>query len=336
MGSKGSTVGELGETALIARIADRLDAPRGGEVWSGDDAAVVASSERGMVLTTDMIVEGVDFELATFLPADIGWKAIAVNLSDVAAMGGIPRRVLVSLSLRADIRLDVFDGMLTGMLECCRAFDVDLVGGDLSTATEVVVGVTAVGEPPPGGAVLRSGARPGDVIGVTGCLGGAAAGLAALRSGAHRPTDVSSAVSRQRRPMPRVREGPAVAAAGATAMIDISDGLAVDLWRMMDASGTGCRISPDAIPLDPSVGDPLAPHATLGLDPLELALTGGEDFELLFAIPADSWDRAAAGVSVLGTPITRIGEVTADAERTIGDDRLEEWKERGWEHLRDE
>jgi thiamine-monophosphate kinase len=171
--------------------------------------------------------------------------------------------------------------------------------------------------------VLRSGARPGDAICVTGALGGAAGGLIALREG----LDAPGLTRRQLRPEARVEEGVGIARAGATAMIDLSDGLAVDLVRVMEASGTGCEVDVDSIPVD----EGLAALANAAA-PLELAILGGEDFELLFTMSEQALGTLRAAAIGPEIAITRIGTVT-DGEARLGGDALSEWKERGWDHL---
>jgi thiamine-monophosphate kinase len=325
-------VSEIGEDALITRIAARLDRPPAGEVWTGDDAAVIASPARRLLLTTDLLVEGVDFDLSWCRGADIGWKAIAVNASDIAAMGGRPHVAVASLSLRGDIGVGTVDDIVDGLGAASRRWAIALVGGDISGAREVMLSVAATGVLASAPPVLRSGARDGEAICVTGTLGAAAAGLAVLRA-RDRPEDgFAGLVERQLRPRARVEEGVALARCGATAMIDVSDGLAVDLGRILDASGTGCEVDPGAVPVDAGVGSLARARPDLVPDALEAAMLGGEDFELLFTIDEADLPAAREALLALATEVTRIGTVVA-GRASVGDEDLERWRERGWQHL---
>ncbi len=292
-------------------MRDKLQPAPEGQIWSGDDAAVVEGFDR-LVVTTDVLVEKVDFRLDTFFPADIGWKAMAANVSDIAAMGGVPSYAVATITLRSDVTVEVFAGIADGLVEAAEGFDVALVGGDISEGAELTVAATVIGRADR--VVTRRGARVGDAICVTGALGGAAGGLIALDKG----LDAPDLVARQRRPFPRTAEGRALADV-ATAMIDVSDGLAVDLGHLVDASGLGCEIELDALPLHPGLD-------MLGVDPVELAVSGGEDFELLFT---------TANVEAVPQQVsaTQIGVIT-DGAAMIGGTPLEIWKEKGWEHLR--
>jgi thiamine-monophosphate kinase len=317
------TVGGVGEFSLIERFRSRIGEGPAGEVWSGDDAAAFPSPGSRLVLTTDVLVEGVDFDLSYATGADIGWKAVAANLSDVAAMGARPSRAVASLTLRRDTAVSLVDAILDGMLAAGEPWDLGLVGGDISESETLSLGVCVVGwtdEP-----VLRSGAGVGDALCVTGELGGAAGGLLALRQGRR---DAVGLIHRQLRPTARVAEGIALADAGARAMIDVSDGLAADLDHLVTASDVGCEVAIESVPVDPD----LAAVADL-VWPMEAALAGGEDFELLVCLPPEKVDEASAAVAVIGTSLTRIGTITDGAAR-IGPASISEWKDKGWEHLR--
>ncbi|MBA3349656.1 MAG: thiamine-phosphate kinase [Actinobacteria bacterium] len=322
------TVADLGEFGLLERFAARIGAPPEGETWSGDDAAVLRSPGATLLYTTDLLIEAIDFESRYASAADIGWKALAVNVSDIAAMGGRPHHAVVGLGLRADCPVATADGILDGLLAAASRWGVALVGGDISSASALVVYVALIGdaEAKP---VRRSGARPGDAICVTGALGGAAGGLALLRGdAAAEPHARRRLVARQLRPNARLEEGRRLAALGATAMIDVSDGLIGDLLHLLDASRLGCSVSPQTVPIDSDLiplGDTL--------DPLGTALTGGEDFELLFTLAEESVQRARGSLADLGTPVTRIG-TTHKGGRLLGDRSLEAAGEVGWDHLR--
>lgn len=300
-----------GEDALVARLVGRLRATDGVLVGPGDDAALLSGGPE-VLATADLLVEGSHFDLAFSSPADVGWKALAVNVSDIAAMGGTPRYALVSLGLPEDGE-DVADALYRGLAEAAAAFGVGVAGGDVVRSDVLLVGVAALGDPPPGGPVLRSGARPGDVACVTGTLGGAAAGLALLRAATTDPEALAlldrcpSLVEAHRRGRARVAEGRAAAAAGAHAMIDVSDGLALDLSRVCEASGVGVEVRAADLPLAPGVADVAA---WLGEDPARIGLGGGDDYELAIAIPAE-------GVAALAGIVTVVGRFTEGRASTI-------------------
>jgi thiamine-monophosphate kinase len=290
-----------GEDAVVRRIAGALAQASGppppDELWIGDDSAVVRRPEGALVLATDAVVEGVHADLALVALADLGWKAMTAAVSDIGAMGARPLHALVTLCGPPGTDLDA---LTSGLAEASAEWGCPVVGGDLSGAREVMVSVAVTGvldgtRP----AVRRSGARPGDALVVTGPLGSAAAGLRLLRAG----ETTGPLVAAHKRPWARLAEGTVARAAGATAMIDVSDGLALDLHRLADASGVGFALT----------RVPVAPGATL-----EEALAGGEDYELVVATPeveALVGDFAAAG---LRSPIV-IGRCTAD----VGERRLE-------------
>jgi thiamine-monophosphate kinase len=269
------------ELAFVASLAERLGSAPPGEVWAGDDAAVVAAPPGDLLLAIDPMVQGVHFLEPS---ADVGWASVARNVSDIAAMGGRPGHALVSLVLPpgADVA-SLVDGLVEAHESLCP-----IVGGDTSSGATLTVTVAVTGSVE-GAPVLRSGARPGDLLFVTGPLGAAPA-----------------------RPQPRVVEGQAARRAGATAMIDVSDGLALDLRRLAEASGVGVAL--DAVPVADGAS-------------WDDAVSRGEDYELLFAAP----DRKAVLEAFAGLePPIEIGACTPDpAERRLGDGVLPEG---GWEH----
>ncbi|MGH2729006.1 MAG: thiamine-phosphate kinase [Actinomycetota bacterium] len=321
-------VSDLGELGLIERITAGLGPVVAG---SGDDAAVVQSPGDSLLFTTDVMVESVDFDRAYCSGADVGWKAIAINASDIAAMGGEPSHAVVGLSLPSDTRVDFVDDMVVGMAAAARRWSLTVAGGDISSAREIAVAVAMIGAPVTERPVYRSGAHPGDAICVTGSLGGAAGGLAVLRKGLDvTEPGLEELARRHLRPVARVAEAARLAGVPVSAMIDVSDGLAIDLWHLMDASQTGCEVDPSSIPVDPALA---AAAGTLGLDPLRTAMLGGEDFELLFTLEDGQVGAVRALLADVGTDVTVIGAVTS-AERLIGDVELEELKEAGWDHLR--
>ena len=313
-------VSTVGEFALIERIRRTLPRPHEALLGIGDDcAALRPSAGKDLLLTTDLLVEGVDFTPQTMTPFRLGRKAMGVNLSDIAAMGGLPRAALVTLAIPPDEEIEFVDELYRGLLEEGARFGVEVIGGDVSASPALMISVTLTGEVEAGRAVTRSGAKPGERIWVTGRLGAAAAGLAALRAGCRLlgdqveiPFDVSDplreaiggTIERHLCPLPRIREGRALAEAGAaSAMIDLSDGLASDLVHLCRESGVSATIREDRIPIDQAAS---VTAQRFGQEPLALALQGGEDFELLFTSSWDPDDIAAifpdAGtVTVVGT-----------------------------------
>ena len=309
----------MGEFELLARIRERLPAP-GPQVrrGSGDDAAIGVPG--GATATSvDAVVEGVHFRRDQASLAQIGHKALATALSDLAAMGAEPGEAYVVLGKPADLDEDGCLELLDGMTALATATGTTLAGGDLTRAAELFLAITVVGHADsPELLVSRSGARPGDALVVTGELGGAAAGLQLLAADARAdPPGVGSSLAsarmraRQLEPVPRLGAGRALGAAGATAMIDISDGLGGDALHLAAASGVGLRIDAEAIPQEEGLQE-LA--AAASQDPLELAVSGGEDYELLASIPPAQLDAAQQVVDKAekGIALAAIGEVVAD------------------------
>ncbi|XXF77391.1 thiamine-phosphate kinase [Myxococcaceae bacterium GXIMD 01537] len=273
-------------------------------VGPGDDCAVLAPSRGALCVTTDAIVEDVHFTRAHFSPEDIGHKALAVNLSDLAAMGATPRWFLCALALPRAFPEKHLLGIARGMSALARAHRIALVGGNFSSARELSITLTAAGELPPGTpALTRSGARPGDLLYVSGTLGDARLGLEHLRAGRRR----SAPILRQRRPTPRVRLGR-LALRHASAALDISDGLAQDLGHLCQSSRVGAHLELGQLPLTRAVREALG---------AEGALAGGEDYELLLTVPPGrtaSFERACARA---GERVTRIGKVTSQRKWAI-------------------
>jgi thiamine-monophosphate kinase len=294
----------------------RRASPRGAgvRVGIGDDCAVLEPvGGRLLLATTDLLVEDVHFRRRYATPADLGWKSLAVNLSDVASMGGRPRWALVALACPEGVTVEEAEAFYAGLLELARAHDVAVVGGDTSASPRGwIVNVTLLGEAA-SGAVLRSTAKPADVLAVTGALGRAAAGLALLERGTApadvAPTALDEVKAAHLRPTPRVREGQWLAAAGGvTAMIDLSDGLATDLGHICEESRVGSRVELERLPMD--AGARRVAEA-LGTDPLAWATGGGEDYELLVTCTPGAFARLADGlVDATGTPLPAIGAIT--------------------------
>ncbi len=292
-----------GEFSLIQRFLSAFPRARV-PVGPGDDCAVLAPTRGALCVTTDAVVEDVHFTREWFSPEDIGHKALAVNLSDVASMGATPRWFVCALALpRTFPERDVL-GIARGMSALAREHRIALVGGNFSSARELSITITAAGEVPPGASALtRAGARPDDVLYVSGTLGDARLGLEQLREGRRR----TAPILRQRRPSPRVRLGT-LALRHASACLDLSDGLAQDLGHLCEASQVGAQVELARLPLSRSVRDILGPEG---------ALAGGEDYELLLAVPPArtlSFERACARV---GERVTRIGKVIAERKQVI-------------------
>ncbi|MBZ0161001.1 thiamine-phosphate kinase [Candidatus Methylomirabilis sp.] len=314
-------VSAIGEFALIERIRNILPKPHDALFGIGDDCAALRPTPgRDLLLTTDLLVDGIDFTRQTTTPFRLGRKAMGVNLSDIAAMGGLPRAALVTLAIPAEEEIEFVDELYRGLQEEGARFAVEVIGGDLSASTALMISVTLVGEVETGRAVTRSGARPGERIWTTGRLGAAAAGLTALRAGCRLrddqvgiPFEVSDSlretfrqtIERHLCPIPRIMEGRALAQAGAaSAMIDLSDGLASDLAHLCRESGVSATIREDQVPIDHAAS---AVAQRFGHEPLALALQGGEDFELLFT---SSWDPADIAAILPDTiTITAIGKI---------------------------
>ena len=298
----------MSELALIERITARNPVRAGTVLGIGDDAAVL-DIDGPAVVTHDMLVDGVHFRRATTDLRDLGWKALAVNLSDLAAMGAEPVAAVVGLGLPpGELRPEDVDALYAGMDDLAAASRVTVAGGDVTSCPVLVLGVTAVGRALPGvPPVPRSGARAGDVLCVTGRLGAAAAGLRLLEDPGLLPglPQRDALMAAQRRPQPRLRAGLRLARGGAHALMDVSDGLALDAARMAAASGLRAEIDLAALPLAPGLAEVAAAS---GADAAELAATGGEDYELLVALPPEAVDACRAALDL---PLTPVGRMTA-------------------------
>lgn len=296
-----------GEFDLIDQFTRALPlAGRGVVLGPGDDAAVLRPAPgEDLVATVDAVVEGVHFD-GRSTPADVGWKALAVNLSDLAAMGARPVAALVALALPRETEAARIRGVARGLGACARAFGTPVVGGNVTRAGALSLTVTVLGAVPQGRAVLREGARPGDLVAVTGTLGDAALGLA---RGAAAPL-----ARRQRRPTPRVGAGLALAGL-VRAAIDVSDGLVQDLGHLCTASRVGARIGLVDLPLSAAYR-----RAAVRLaDPYAAALSGGEDYELVVAVPPSNLGAATAAAAAAGVRLTPIGRfVRGRGVRVVG------------------
>jgi len=321
-----SPLKEVGEDRLVARFRELASAGLGDGilVGPGDDAAAIRiGDKRVLLLTCDMMVEEVHFRRDWASSEQIGWKALAQNLSDIAAMGGEPAFVVSSIAAPGHTDQEVVEGIARGLIACASRYGATLVGGDLvGSPGPIAVDVAVTGWVEDDLLVRRSGARPGDVVVVTGALGAAAAGLVALRRGlAEKPeAEVTRALQAHREPQPRLAEGRAIAGARrATAMMDVSDGLANDLPRLCAESGVGARLYVERIPVDPACA---AVADKTSADAVALATSGGEDYELLFTCPSGAIQEIAAAVSAAsGSPVTVIGEIVPGDSVTLVDAR---------------
>ena len=305
----GDKPGEDDLVRLIRELARRR-AP-GLLTGIGDDCAVLETrAGTSLLVTTDLLIENVHFRRRWAEPADVGAKALAVNVSDIAAMGGVPRWALVGLACPEGTGADEVEAFYEGALAVADEHGVAIVGGDTSASPGGwLVSVTVLGDAVR--PVLRSTARPGDVIAVTGTLGRAAAGLAVLERETA-PRDVDAAVlddvtAAHLRPRARVAEGRCLAAGGVTAMMDLSDGLATDLGRLVTESGTGARVDVEALPIAAATR---AVADALDVDPVDWATGGGEDYELLVICESASFARLREGLAnATGTALTAVGEI---------------------------
>lgn len=307
------------EDDAIARISALLGSPPAHVLRGiGDDVALLAPD---LVWTVDTLVEDVHFTRGTSTAADVGWRALAVNLSDLAAAGAAPLAALVSLSAPTEASADV-EPLYRGLAACADAFACPVVGGDITRGAQLVLSVGVLGRASvsvPG----RGGAEPGDVLVVTGRLGGSAAGLAIAQGRATAGTFDNALVERHRRPQPRLDAGRELAPV-AHALMDLSDGIATDARRLAERSGVSLSVDLDALPLDDGVADVAA---AIGVAPGVLAATGGEDYELLAAVPRPT-------AETFGDLVTIVGDIEAGEPGItftgVGADRGLV----GWDHLR--
>jgi thiamine-monophosphate kinase len=321
------------EFQLIDAIRSRLgERGRRVVIGSGDDAAVTRCE--GLTVTSvDGFVEGVHFRLATTSMRDLGHKCLAGATSDIAAMGASPGEVYFVLGLPEHLAPEAVLDFAEGAEALAAELGFVISGGDLSRSHELIVAVTATGHArDESELVRRDGARPGDRIGVTGTIGGAGAGLLLLerKLGGLASEIGETLIARQLRPRPRIEAGRALAAAGVHAMIDVSDGIASDSVRLAERSGVLVEVLLQRLPVEEGVA---AVAEQAGLDPLELAATGGEDYELLFAAPDEAAETVEAAAEQAGAPITWIGRArSGTGVRLLGEDGTE-YSFRGWDHL---
>ena len=319
-------VSTLGEFAVIADLTRSLVMPDSVQVGPGDDAAVFRVQGAGVV-SVDALVEGVHFRRDWSSAIDIGRKTVAVSVADLEAMGADPVVIVVSLSVPAELPVSWVRDFATGVRAECDAAGITLVGGDTTRSRDITISATVIGEMAGRRAVTRAGARPGDVVAYVGRLGWAAAGLAVLGRGFRSPR---AAVDAQRCPQVPYGQGAAASLAGATAMIDVSDGLLADLGHICDASGVAIDLARSELPIDEPIR---TVAAATNRDPLDLVVTGGEDHALVACFPVGS---IAAGWQVIG----RVHEVdAADADSAPPASRVTldgaAWPTPGgWDHFR--
>ena len=331
-------VSELGEFGLIRLLADIIDKAKNPEniswqqalIGIGDDAAVWESDGTIQLATTDSLVQDTHFDLSTTSWEELGWKAIAVNLSDIAAMGGIPRYALVSLALPGELETACIADLYRGMAQIAGEFGVAIVGGNIARADKTMITATLLGSAEDKAVLTRSAAVSGDQVAVTGYLGLSAAGLRMLKQNLDFDAETSRLLRRAYlQPMPRVKEGQILLQQGVRAAIDISDGLIADLAHVCEASQTSARIRADSVPIHPTL------EARFEADCQRLALTGGEDYELLFTASSQVVAQVRQAVSC---PVTVVGEVTAGTPGRVtlldSTGKSIPWQQGGWEHFK--
>ncbi len=323
-------VSELGEFGLIDLLAKMAG---GGQderllIGIGDDAAAWQGDASIQLATVDSFVQDVHFPSGIAPWNELGWKALAANLSDIAAMGGVPRYALVSLALPDNTEVDDVTALYTGMLKLARQCEVAIIGGDISSAPLVVITITILGNSQKKHILTRSAAEPGELVAVTGYLGAAAAGLEMLTKKLQFDPQATACLDRAfLHPYPRIAEGQLLVEQGVKTAIDLSDGLISDLNQICKASQVSARVEIDRVPIEPMVKAEFSERA------LELALSGGEDYELLFTARAEVIDRVKRAASC---PITAIGEIVAGKEGvTLVDSQGNPFNlgKAGWEHF---
>lgn len=328
---------EIGEFGFIRRIQDGcLVRPEGVRLAIGDDAAAFVVPEGEVTLvTTDLLVERVHFLRDAAPPVDLGYKALAVNLSDIAAMGGTAREAFVSIAVPGDCSLEDVEAIYRGMGELAREFGVNILGGDTTASrADLILNVAVVGSVREAEMLRRGGARPGDRICVTGGVGESRAGLHLILNGLAADSEALRTLRRAHcRPRPHLAEGRFLARSGAVhAAIDVSDGLSSDLAHLARASGLGVRIDADGLPVSAALSRFCR---RFGFDPAAYALAGGEDYVLACAVdPEQAQGLAGAFAARFGRPLYPIGEMTPGGRlEMIRDGALIPFPPAGWEHF---
>jgi thiamine-monophosphate kinase len=319
------TMGGLGEREAI-RIIERL-IKSDAVVGIGDDCAAIDIGDKFLLITTDMMVTKAHIPKG-MNAYDIGWSIIAVNLSDIAAMGGKPLGLVTAIGITRGHPIEFLEQMVDGMNDCARRFNTSVVGGDTKEHDDLVLCGTAFGEIDKNKILLRKGAKPGDLIAVTGQLGKAGAGFHSLK----RQLDLKDAEAALRRPWPRIKEGMALADSGfVTSCMDISDGLSASIFEMSRVSGMTYEIDYTKVPK--------APEVDMAFHDLErqkdLVLNFGDDFELLFTIKREAEEQLTKLSKDVGTPMTVIGKVTSGEQNILIDNgKREKLENLGYEHFR--
>ncbi len=327
---KVSELGEFGLIDLLAKMVhEQMAPPKPLILGIGDDAAAWQGDASTQLATVDSVIQGIHFSLDITPWKELGWKALAINLSDIAAMGGVPKYALVSLAVPDDTEVDDVTDLYQGMIELAQQFGVAIVGGNISSSPIVAINITVFGNARSQDKLLtRSGAKVGDKVAVTGYLGAATAGWEMLTKGLQIDPEASAFLkSAFLHPYPRIAEGQLLVDTGVKTAIDISDGLISDLNHICKASQVGARIEVDRVPVQPAV------KANFGDRALELALSGGEDYELLFTASTEVIDKIRTKAPC---PITVIGEIVGKADKITLVDRNGNpfsLSKRGWEHF---
>lgn len=334
---KASELGEFGLIELLASIVNRAKTTSDASwqnllIGIGDDAAAWRGDSSIQLATVDTLVEGVHFHRKIITDEELGWKALAVNLSDIAAMGGVPKYALVSLALPGDLEVEAISALYQGMVNLAQEFRVVIAGGDVISAPSLIITITVFGslEDKDKSPLTRSAAMPDDQVAVTGFLGTSAAGLKMLMEGLNWDEETTTLVKQAHlRPTPKIKEGQVLLQSGVKTAIDISDGLISDLSQICKLSRVGAKIRLDSLPVHHLV------RAALNNSWMELALSGGEDYELLFTANNSVIDRVK---EALTCPVTVIGEITRETpgEVTVIDKsgKTIPCRQAGWEHFK--
>ncbi len=329
-----------GESEIIGRLRKRAGVNDDVLLGIGDDGAVIkTASDKDLIVCCDLMIEGIHFRTEWAPPRVVGRKALAVNLSDVAAMGGVPKFALISIALPHWCSSDFIDELFEGILQLADESGVAIIGGDTSSSRDsLFIDVSVIGECQRGKAVTRRGANAGDRVYISGSLGASGLGLSLLEDGFR--LDDSQALSSAKTqavrkhllPDPRLTLGRALGETGlATSMIDISDGLSTDLWHILDESGLGAVIYADAVPIAECIRS--IASETSGIDPLRLALDGGEEYELLFTASPEKAGALAELSDSLGVSLTAIGDIVVKKELQLArDGDFESIHPSGYEH----
>lgn len=334
------TIAQIGEFPLIERIKKIIPQADHQDVYPGigDDTAVIKiSPQKWLLATCDIQIEDIHFRLKHISAYQLGCRAAAVNLSDIASMGGTPKYALVSLGLPPDTEVHQFDEFFTGMGEELAKYSAFIIGGNLAhSARRLIIDIFLLGEVSPDMILLRSGARAGDRIFVTGTLGASAAGFYVLEKfGKDFPDEYSHLVTAHLQPIPKIEVGQRIARSGyATAMIDLSDGIASDLKHICDSSGVGAALVEEDIPVSDQMETVAAMASKTGL---ELALHGGEDYELLFTMKADTPAEVIEQIAAeTQTEISEVGRIVPAEEgyylMTTANERIS-LQPKGWDHF---